>query len=291
MINTLFTIDNSICSTVDYEKEPEKYRGQIICFECKEKAWFIRSFTRGESERSACFAAHHLENCNASTVIVSNEEDSDNDDNTNNSDFVVDLDRAKQHSILTSEQGNKHNEEDANWINRKPVNEYNQQGRYAVNKSLRQILTYLHKNPHYADDGQTIQIRTDSDRVILDGALRNFLVPFSDITDTHSEQLMIFWGCINNVNTDKDGALWLNHGNSYSEPSIYLDKELKQQLKRNFKLNDFDELQGAYAIVVGNVALSPKGKAIIRFSFTKYISFRKARVLLKGEPQVVLDPV
>lgn len=289
MLSALFTVDGSICSTEDYEREPDKYRGRIICGECKKKAWYIKSFMVNGFPRTACFAARHPEECSASTVVVNDELEPE--EQPNDSDLIVDLDRARQQSITTAAPSDKHSDEEADWLNKKAPEATGNGKSVSMNKSLRQILSHLQLNPQYADNGRTIQVVADSGRVLLDGKLSRFLVRFDEITRDHVGRLMIFWGAINNINTDKDDALWLNYGDNYAEPSIYLDKNLKLQLKRNFKLKELDELEGAHAIVVGNVVISPNGKAIIRFSYTKYISFRKPRIEVKDSEEAVSETV
>ncbi|MDR7092215.1 hypothetical protein [Cellvibrio fibrivorans] len=279
MIKTKYSVDGSICSTLDYETNPNKYRGLITCLECDRKAWFIKGFTTAKIERTACFAAHHNEGCDASTVILINDDtDSEQgqDDHIATSDIRIDLDKTNTNSIYISESNDKHNEEESDWNSSPNKNATNGSSGFPLNKSLKQLLSNLCKNRDYAEKNQTITIVADSGRILIDGLLKDFIVPINDIKHEDVAKLRIFWGEINNLN-EVDGDLWLNYGDYRKEPSIFMNSNLKNELIRNFKLKEISELDGSDVIVVGNAAVSPNGKIIIRTGFTKYISFRRYR--------------
>jgi hypothetical protein len=114
---------------------------------------------------------------------------------------------------------------------------------------------------------------------VLDGKLKEHLIKIGDITEQDSQKIKIFWGKINNFSELKRGAVSLNHGDESTEPNIILERNLKTQLLRNFKLKDVSELDGSDVIIVGRVGFSPVGKAIIKTGFTKYMSFRRVKIL------------
>lgn len=114
--------------------------------------------------------------------------------------------------------------------------------------------------------------------MLIDGLLKEFVVPIDNIKNDDIAKLKIFWGEINNLN-EVNGDLWLNYGDYRKEPSILLHENLKSQLLRNFKLQDISELDGSEVIIVGNAGVSPNGKIIIRTGFTKYMSFRRHRAI------------
>lgn len=278
MINAKYIEDGTICSTLDYDKEPEKYRGLIICPECEQKTWFIKGYTTDKLERMACFAAHHKEGCNASTVIL-NAEDNDSEEGVESelpsTDIRVDLDKSSGKSIYVSQENNKHGDEDSGWSSPLQKKAIGGSDGYPLNKSLRQLLTHLCKNPDYAERGQSITIVADSGRKIIDGQLKDYLVPINNINPDQFLDPRIFWGTVNNLNEGKNGELWLNYGDYRSEPSILLDKNLKIELIRNFKLKSVSELDGSDVIIVSHASRSSNGKIIIKVSFTKYMSFRR----------------
>lgn len=279
MINAKFIEDGTTCSTMDYSENPEKFRGLIVCPECEQKTWFIKGYSTEKMERMACFAAHHKEGCNASTVILSPNDDAETKEmDATSSDLRVDLDRTNSQTIYVSQENNKHGEEDSNWRSSPKEKVIGGSDGYPLNKSLRQLLTHVCKNPDYAEKGQSITIVADSGRKIIDGPLKNFLVPIANITPNQLAESKIFWGTINNLNEDNKGQLWLNYGDYRTEPSIVLDKNQKAELIKNFKLKSISELDGSDVIIVSRAGLSPKGKVIIKASFTKYMSFRRYKV-------------
>lgn len=279
MLHCKFNEDDSICSTSDYEQNPDKYRGLIYCLECGEKAWFTKGYETQKRSRMACFGAKHKEGCNASTVeFVSDDSDNDVDEKSQNSDIRVDLDKATYQSIYVSNDNNKHGDEESDWKVKSKRKIIGNSDGFPLSKSLRQLLTNLCRNSNYGDDNQTITIVANSGRVVVEGDLRSNLVRIEDVSREHIGKDYIFWGKINNLNIDKKGTLWLNYGDNLLEPSIAINSNLKEEVIVNFKLKEVSELDGSDVIVVGHVGFSAQGKAIIRTGFTKYMSFRRITI-------------
>lgn len=123
----------------------------------------------------------------------------------------------------------------------------------------------------------------DGGRIVIQGDLKDFLIPQYKIDEAPLGEPRIFWGRINNVNKS-NGVLWLNCGDYKAEPSIMVEEEdLEDDLVEDFRLKDIDDLQGADFIVVGVAFKAQNGKPYIKFGFTKYISFRKYRILEEGD--------
>ena len=282
MIECLYIENDSPCTTLDYENDPEKYRGMIYCPECKSKAWFIKGYSTERLNRMACFAARHSENCSLSTVLVAEDDDDElePDSSSSNCDIRVDLDKSSNNSIYVSRDNHKHSTEESTWKTSSKKSLGNGDG-FPLNKSLRQLLTNLCRNHEYAERNQVINIVADSGRNVLSGNLKDVLVKIEDVNPSYVGKDYIFWGVINNVNIDKNNVLWLNYGDWRKEPSIRFEPELAKKLQTNFKINDIYELNGADVIIVGHLGFSPNGKAIIQTGFTKYISFRRVELLTK----------
>ncbi|MFK3864016.1 hypothetical protein [Pseudoalteromonas rhizosphaerae] len=279
MLHCKFNEDDSICSTIDYEENPDKYRGLIYCIDCGEKAWFTKGYETQKISRMACFGAKHKEGCNASTVeFVSDDPDNDEDEKNQNSGIRVDLDKVTSQSIYVSNDNNKHGDEESDWKGKSKRKIIGNSDGFPLSKSLRQLLTNLCRNSDYGDENQTITIVANSGRVVVEGDLRSNLVRIEDVSREHIGKDYIFWGKINNLNIDKKGTLWLNYGDNLLEPSIALNSKLKEQVLVNFKLKEVSELDGSDVIIVGHVGFSPQGKAIISTGFTKYMSFRRVTV-------------
>lgn len=275
-----FQGDGSRVDTVRYSSSPETYDGQIICIECKKKSWYVKSYTYQNVERVACFGAHHLDGCDRATSILIAEgmegAELDAEQDKNNADIHVNLDKTKHGSVEVSQPADKLHGDEHTWtVSSRPSVMGNKKG-FPNNRSLRQILSYLAKNPKYGE-GKSIQITADSGRELLNGMLRDHLVeiPFLKEDDFQSQKL--FWGEISNFTEKPDGSLWLNYG-SYAEPSLYLDKKLKEDVMRVYKLKSLERFRGSHFLVFGVIGKSPKGKPIIRAAFPKYMNFINYRL-------------
>lgn len=288
MIVCTYREDGSDCTTEQYEANPDKYRGLIDCKECGQRTWFVKGYTTSKLERMACFAARHLEGCDASTVLVKPEGSDEEDDGGDLShDIRVDLDKAGIKQLYVSQDNDKHGDEPSSRLTPRPNKGIGGNSGYPLNKSLRALLTNLCRNPDYGDKGQTINIVADGGRDVINDTLANCLVPINKAGSEHIGREYIFWGQINNLNTDKNGTLWLNYGDYRKEPSISLASDLREQVLKNFKIKDISELDGSDVIIVGHVGISPNNKVIISTGFTKYLSFRKVQIV-NNEPETGL---
>lgn len=269
METVTYVPDGTDCTVTLYQQDPEKYRGNIACDACDEKSWFVKGFSTEKYDRAPCFAAHHTSDCdNKITLIADDDGDPASGDPTT---IHVDLDKQRKQSIEIAAPSPKPGKE-SRWGTTRM---YSSIGDYPENKSLRQILTSLSRNPAYPEDDATVKMVADNGRIVLQGLLANYLVSQQNIPAAILGEPRIFWGRINNVNKS-NGVLWLNCGDYKTEPSILVDDEdLENDLLEDFKLDDIDELQGADFIVVGIAFKAQNEKPYIKFGFTKYIAFRK----------------
>ncbi len=156
-------------------------------------------------------------------------------------DFRVDLDKSSNRSVFIAEQAADYLPPD-DW-HQPRVQKVLGPAEFPVNKSLRQLLSHLCRNPDFATQGQTIRIVADSGRDILSGTLQDLLVNVSQIASDDVGELRIFWGRIHNVN-ERDETLWFNMGNYQTEPSIVVADELKAELLSCFRLSEAGDLSG-----------------------------------------------
>ncbi|WP_434361049.1 hypothetical protein NF212_21845 [Parasalinivibrio latis] len=233
-----------------------------------------RSFHRG-AERQHHFASNHSDGCNraSSLNIYEDEAEYDPEKAKSQDDLYVDLDKAKSQNIEV-QQKNKEEVEETNW-GVKPIHK-GSNGQFPNNRSLRQILSYLIRNPEYGE-GKTINVVAESGRSILQGQLRDFLVQVPHFEEQHFQKTQIIWGEINNWHEDKNGTLWLNYGRG-DEPSFLLEKPLKEKVMEHFRVADFERFLGAHFILVGVVGKSKRGKAFIKCSMTKYMAFVRRKL-------------
>lgn len=281
MIDVLYTVDGTVCRTEQYSTDSEKFRGNIVCIECGKKAWFIKGYDTEKLSRMACFAAHHLEGCNASTVqLVA--DDVESEDGTSNdsqsSDIYVDLDNSKEQSLYVAEDNDKHGTEESQRISPQKKKAIGNADSFPLNKSLRQLLMNLCTNKEYLDQDRDIKVVADSGRVVIEGKLKDKAIHFEEINQSHAQNIWLFWGTINNIYLRKNGELWLNSGSRY-EPSIIVNNALINDIKRNFKILDLTELNGSNVLVIGPIGFDGK-QALIRPAFTKYMTFRRHKVKL-----------
>ncbi|MCY9802713.1 hypothetical protein OTK51_04625 [Vibrio scophthalmi] len=277
-------MDDTRVSTEQYENNQDKYLGVIRCIECKKKAWYTKSYMFRDTVRVACFNAHHLPGCDKATSVLVAEgmenEDNESDSSAANADILVNLDRTKHSSIEVSTPADKHDGEEHNW---EPSPQTHPSGNktsdFSGSRSLRQILSYLVKNPSYGC-GKRIRIVADNGREIIHGMLHDYLTEVPKISDDELQKERIFWGEINNYSEQKDGSLWLNYG-SFREPSLLLDKELKVSVMRAYQLRSLGRFKGSHFIMVGWAGTSKTGKIILRTSQPKYINFINYRERLE----------
>ncbi|EOE2081939.1 hypothetical protein ACKBF6_001670 [Vibrio cholerae] len=271
-----FENDGSHVTTEAFEQNPEKYLGLICCLDCKKKAWYTKSYMYRDTVRVACFNAHHIEGCEKATSILVAEdmenEENDSDSAAINADILVNLDRTKHDSLEVSTPADKHEGEDHNW---KPSPQPQASGKKSADfpdsRSLRQILSYLVKKPNYGSD-KRIRIVADNGREILNGMLHEYLTEVPNIPEDSFQQERLFWGEINNYKEKPDGTLWLNYG-SFREPSILLDKELKESVMRAYRLKSLERFKGSHFIMVGWAGTSKAGKPVLKIAQPKYINF------------------
>jgi len=155
MQSVTYRLDQSPVTPFQYQQDVEKHAGNIECSECEASAWFVRGSFSGGRERVACFAAHHLEGCQIKTVVlVVDDEGAEPDEGTDTTRINVDLDKRKPKEILVPEPRERQ-PVDSPWgvLQRKYANAAD----YPLNKSLRQILSCLIKNPNYPEDDVSIR--------------------------------------------------------------------------------------------------------------------------------------
>lgn len=272
MESVCYVPDQTECTIFQYQQNPDMYRGNIICDKCLEKSWFVKGFSTEKYVRAPCFAAHHTDECENKIVLIVDE---DAPSITGMLSAInVDLDKQRKQDIGVAVSQRKAKKESA-WGT---VRRYSNVGDYPENKSLRQILTRLGRDPDFPPPDKLVRMVADGGRVVLEGVLAEHLVSQSEVLNATLGEPKVFWGRINNVNRQGD-CLWLNCGNYKKEPSILVDDDdLEEQLVADFRLKDIDDLQGADFIVVGVAFQAANGKPYIKFGFTKYIAFRKYRL-------------
>lgn len=192
MQSVTYRVEQSSVTPFQYQQDVEKYAGNIECSECEARAWYVRGSFSGGRERIACFAAHHLDGCQIKTVIlVVDEEGIEPDEGTDTTRIVVDLDKRKPQDIMVPEPRERQ-PVDSPWgvLQKKYANAAD----YPINKSLRQLLSCLIKNPDYPEDDASIRITTDGGRVAMEGEIRKLLSHQRQLADVELGTVRLFWG-------------------------------------------------------------------------------------------------
>lgn len=258
MQHARFIANHSLISSAEYHAEPERYRGLLLCPQCGEKAWYMKAVQTDKLQRSACFAAQHLAGCDAATATAATE--------------------PAPTSAKTVTEPRSHYAPAGLWQSIKAPQLGGSAG-FDVHIALRQLLSHLCRNADFARQGQSIQIRAASDRELLSGKLAEHLIHTDDIDEQHLEALHLFWGRINNVNErefddPRDDELWLNTGAYRTEPSIFIDADLRTSVLRRLNLTDIDALCGADFILLGHAGKSAHGKYTLHIAMSKYFAVR-----------------
>ncbi|WP_148260807.1 hypothetical protein [Ectopseudomonas mendocina] len=239
MESVTYVPDGTDCTVTLYQQDPEKYRGNVACGKCEERAWFVKGFSIEKYDRAPCFAARHTNDCDVKITLIPDE---DSDQSSGDPTTIhVDLDKQRKRSIDIVVPVPKATQESPWGTTRRHSNI----GDYPENKSLRQILTNLWRNPNFPEEDATVKMIADGGRIVLQGMLAEVLVPQREIESATLGEVRIYWGRINNVNKS-NGALWLNCGDYKTEPSILIDDEdLERDLLNDFRLSEIDDLQRA----------------------------------------------
>lgn len=86
-------------------------------------------------------------------------------------------------------------------------------------------------------------------------SVRDFFIPLPAVTAQYDGQLRGFWGMLTDVREDFRGTLWLN-GGGRNNISFCLDARFLDQLHSRFRINSYEDLAGAYILVVGKLRAS-----------------------------------
>ncbi|WP_235676563.1 MULTISPECIES: hypothetical protein [unclassified Vibrio] len=271
-----YEVDGRQVDTETFERHPDQYIGLITCIECKKKAWYTKSYQYKDTIRAACFNAHHVEGCEkATSVLVADGEagePSEEGPSAKSAEILINLDKTKHNSMEVSSPADKHGGEAHTWPGTSESLPSTQRpSDFPDTRSLRQILSYLVKNAAYGA-GKHIRIIADSGREVLNGDLHAYLTNIASMTADDLQTERLFWGEINNYTEQKDGSVWLNVG-SYQEPSLLIDKELKEGIMHVYHLSSLERFKGAHFIMVGWAGTSKTGKYILRTALPKYVNF------------------
>ena len=90
--------------------------------------------------------------------------------------------------------------------------------------------------------------------------VRNFFVNFDSINRGHIGGCRGYWGMLSDAKFDGNQGLWLNTGGR-DDVSIVVSDGLVEDFGRRFRINDQEDLAGAYVLFIGELRVSRNGKA------------------------------
>ena len=82
-----------------------------------------------------------------------------------------------------------------------------------------------------------------------------------------------WWGLISDAKDGGDGSLWLN-GGGRGMISFCIPHELRTQVFDRFRLEDIEQLAGAYVLVIADLRISQYGKMYCVIDSPNHIAIR-----------------
>ncbi|MEE3028848.1 MAG: hypothetical protein VX729_15015 [Pseudomonadota bacterium] len=259
--------------------ERESKRRALLCTECNGFAWY-----RKESRLSpAHFCAHHAEDCTFKTHYEDASESGDDAlelDHEASNTLIINLEEEKGGSIEVAEP---HPERDPNkefegstsnrFVRRRFEGDSPQQS------NLRRLLLRLVRSESFRGSSDEVVFYKRQNEVFVNGAIKNVVKRFDQITKFDDDRSALFWGPIASVGKTPDGRLWLNSSKDYSSASISIFDDIVDDFLDLFEVDDIDDLLGAWVIVAGTCRFSGdgQGKPIIWCGTPNYIFVRKYR--------------
>ncbi len=226
-------------------------RKHLICPECQADVYFRKASRNGQS---ACFVCRtHAIDCSLSSSetqgLESGKVDEEIVHNLNQS-FELDINVEITPTTLPTPSENK------------------------THVTLSQLLRNLVNSPEFRKSDKKIVIEDPNTTRNVD----NFFVHFYDVNNTNNEDVYGFWGILSDARLDSNGSLWLNAG-GIGEVSCVIPCELVDDFYKHYKLEDEEELSGAYTLIIGTKKTSANGKDYIKLKNINHIVIRKISLL------------
>lgn len=244
----------------------ERMRQQLTCPECSGPAFYRKASISG---RAACFGARpHHDACSLAaqdSEHVIEGEGTDLDVLNNPAErIVVDLafgaPAREVHGDL---------EEGAGRAGRAP--RYvggNPRPNARMHRRLSSLLRTLIEAPHFARSNQLLEIAGQPEISVCD-----FFVPLTQVDKLMQGRIRGWWGLISDAKVGGDESLWLN-GGGRGMLSCCIPYELRTQVLGRFRLDDIEQLAGAYVLVIGDLRISQHGKMYCVIDSPNHIAIR-----------------
>jgi hypothetical protein len=123
-----------------------------------------------------------------------------------------------------------------------------------MHRRLSSLLRTLISAPNFSYSDQNIEI---AGQAVLPA--REFFVQLPNVTHQYVGQFRGYWGMLTDARFGADGALWLNSGGR-SDISICIPTEHVHVVMERYRLDDVEDLAGAYVLALGAVGVSSNNK-------------------------------
>lgn len=244
----------------------ERMRQQLTCPECDGPAFFRKASRSG---RAACFGARpHHDRCRLaaqdSEQVIEGE--GTNLDVLNNpaDRIVVDLAYGAQprevHGDPTEGSGRAGRAPRYVGGNARPD--------ARMHRRLSSLLRTLVEAPHFAGSHQLLEIAGQPEIRVCD-----FFVPLLVANRNMQGQVQGWWGLISDAQDGGDGSLWLNSGGR-GMISFCIPNDMRSYVLDRFRLEDNEQLAGAYVLVIADLRISQYGKMYCVIESPNHIAIR-----------------
>ncbi|WP_218080884.1 hypothetical protein [Anthocerotibacter panamensis] len=261
-----YTSDNFVYTAYDFAQLPPTELAQkrrcLICNQCDGPAFFRKAARSGQP---ACFGARpHAPGC----TLASPESDrqksqfSGERESWENSGAVIVVDFAlgsdNRTNVDTSDISPPPD------VRKRPAR-YSASGpRLNTNetsKRLSRLLYNLTESESFQHSEQLLQIPGKGNFPV-----HNFFKNFHSISDRDINKYGGYWGLVTDARLDNNGSLWLNSGWPFGEfaaVSVLIDVQFVDIAFQRYRINDEEDLAGAYLLVFGTLVLSKNRKPYI----------------------------
>jgi len=272
MDTALCTEDRVIYEAVQFSRLPPielaRKRRLLRCPECDGPAFFRKASRSG---RAACFGARpHVDGCELAAPEQEPQDDgpgTDQDALHNPGErIVVDFNFGAQ---VQPEH------EEAPGLQPNP----NRRGGFVgdgvrpdvrIHRRLSSLLRTLVEVPAFRQSGQLLEI-DGRDEI----AVRDFFIALDAVTPEHAGLFRGFWGMLSDARFSTDRTLWLNSGGR-DDISFCLDADYVDGIYERYRIEDEEDLAGAYILAFGTLQVSQNGKLYSPVATPGYISIRLA---------------
>lgn len=240
------TLDGKIYTASEFStlppNEQSHKRKQLVCVECGASAFFRKASRNGQV---ACFASRtHEASCSLSCTEPQGLEGGRIDDDVVynlSATYEVDLNVEKQLTKFSSE---------------------------SLHLSLNVLLRNLVNSIEFRESNKQVTFQYQTPMSISD-----FFILFDDADRVDDDKVYGFWGVLSDARLDSEGSLWLNSG-GFGDFSCIVPNHIVDDFYKYYKLEDEEEISGAFALILGTKKTSANGKSYVRLTDISHVTVR-----------------